>query len=235
MIKFSVLGSGSKGNATYIYIDGHHFLVDCGFTKPGLKKRLAHINRNVDDIEGVFITHTHNDHIKPWIKSEGLVVTAPEKDGVAPETKTIIHPKVSKFDLSHDSPCVGYTFIDNDGNKLAIVSDTGCVPEEAIEQMFDCTALLIETNYDIDNLITCNYPVERVDRIASTNGHLRNECAAEVVEMVACDKLKYLVGIHLSSSNNHPDLARFCLKSAGTGAEVVISDQKVPTKLMVMM
>jgi len=224
MIKIVVLGSGSKGNSTYIDVDGKKILLDCGFTKIATKKRLATIGRVVEDIEGVFVTHDHKDHCSPWIFKENLVIDNLEE-----------YPFISRFLLSHDSECFGYTVQDKAGNKVALLTDTGCIPEEVIPHLYGCSAILIETNYDVDMLVDAPYPTELLERIASNEGHLRNECAAELIELVACEKLQYIVGLHLSSNNNHPDLIRFCMDSIKTGAEVIISEQKKPSKMITLM
>lgn len=226
MIKLVVLGSGSKGNSTYIEVDGQKWLIDCGFTKIQTKKRLATIGRTIEELEGVLITHDHKDHTSPWLINENMIIT--ELAGTPFES----------FDLSHDAPCVGYTAVDNDGNKIGLVADTGCIPEEVVGKLFGCAVIIVETNYDVDSLAVGKYPIELLERIASTDGHLRNECAAELVEMVAWDGLKYVVGMHLSSSNNHLDLVRFCLNTAVhgiEGAEVIVSEQKTPTKMITIL
>lgn len=223
MIKIVVLGSGSDGNATYIDIDNRRFLIDCGFTKIATTKRLATFGRTIDDIEGVLITHDHKDHMSPWLIKENRIIT------------DLDSTPFTSFALSHDAPCLGYTCTDKNGNKVGIVSDTGCIPEEAIAHLFDCTVILIETNYDVDMLARGKYPTELLERIASHEGHCRNECAAELVEVVACSKLKHIICMHLSKSNNHPDLVRFTMNSIGTGAEVIISEQKTPTKMVTIL
>ena len=229
-----VLGSGSKGNCIFVNVDGSQFLIDCGFTKKETAKRLDTIGRSVKDIEQVFITHDHGDHCAAWVKKEELVVNC---HGLI--IFNYWHGKYSirAFPLSHDSGSgsVGYTIKDSSGNKVAVIMDTGCIPEEVIHHLFDCSAILIETSYDIDMLVAGKYPTELQERIASDTGHLRNECAAELVEAVSCEKLKHIVCLHLSESNNHPDLARFCMESVKTGAEVVVSDQKKPSKMIVIM
>lgn len=224
MIKLVVLGSGSDGNATYIDIDGKKYLVDCGFTKPATKKRLATFGRTIEELEGVIISHDHKDHVSPWLVRDNMIIT------------DLTGTPFKSFSLSHDAACLGYTATDKDGNKVGIVSDTGVIPEEAVGELFDCAILLCETNYDVDMLARGKYPIELLERIASEQGHCRNECAAELVEMVVCDKLKYVVCMHLSRSNNHPDLARFCMESvlrgAGSKAEVLVSEQKTPTRMV---
>lgn len=223
VLKIVVLGSGSSGNATYIDIDGHRFLVDCGFTRPATAKRLATFGRSIEDIEGVLVSHDHKDHVSPWLVKAGLIIT------------DLSRTPFTSFDLSHDAPCLGFTATDSAGNKVAIISDTGCIPDEAIAHLFDCSAILIETNYDVFTLALGKYPQERMERIASAEGHLRTECAAELVEAVACEKLKHIICMHLSSSNNHPDLVRFCMNSVGTGAEVIITEQKQPSRMITIL
>lgn len=225
MIKLAVLGSGSAGNSTFIDIDGRKFLIDCGFTKIQTKKRLSTIGRTIEELEGVLVSHDHKDHTSPWLVKENKIIT--ELAGTPFES----------FQLSHDAPCLGYTAVDKAGNKVGVVSDTGCIPEEAIGHLFGCAVLLVETNYDVDMLAVGKYPTELLERIASEEGHCRNECAAELVECVAWDGLKYVVGMHLSRSNNHPDLVQFCLKTAvhGTGAEVLVSEQKTPTRMITIL
>lgn len=229
-IKLCVLGSGSKGNAIYFNVDGHQFLVDAGFTKKETAKRLAMIGREIKDIERVFVTHDHKDHLSPWVVKEGLMVEWTEGKNLF-NHQTL---NVFRFPLSHDSGSgsVGYVVSDKDGNKVTIALDTGCIPEEVLPFFFDANAILIETNYDVDMLSVGKYPVELLERIASDKGHLRNECASEVVELASWHGLEYVVCLHLSASNNNPTFARFCMESIGTKAEVIVSDQKNPTKMM---
>jgi len=240
MIKFCVLGSGSKGNAVFFNVDGRQFLIDCGFTKKETAKRLELIGKEIKDIEKVFVTHDHGDHSAPWIKIDGLLAPVPSTfgDGVQCEWN-LGGCKIQSFPLSHDGAhSVGYIIRDIDENKIAIIMDTGCIPEEALGQMFDCAAIMIETNYSVEMLINSPYPTELQERISSDVGHLRDQCAAEAVEIVAWPGLKYVVAMHLSSNCINPVLAKFELESAlrdSPGCEVVISDQKKLSKMMVIM
>ena len=68
MIRFKSLGSGSTGNATVIQARGGaggatHLLVDCGLGIRALDKRLAQAGMLADQIDAIFITHEHADHI----------------------------------------------------------------------------------------------------------------------------------------------------------------------------
>lgn len=236
-IKLCVLGSGSSGNAIYFNVDGRQFLVDCGFSMKETAKRLAMIGRDISDVEKVFVTHDHMDHCHAWIKKAGLVAGIPAGEkGYVGE----LLPAMKWFPLSHDSGSgsVGYTITDIVGNKVAVVMDTGCIPEEILPNLFDCAIIVIETNYSIEMLVNSPYHVDLQERIASDKGHLRDECAAEAVGASAWPGLKYVVAVHLSRTCINETLARFELESAlrdvCPGCEVVVSSQKEVTKIMVI-
>lgn len=224
MIRFCVLGSGSKGNSVFVEVGGESILVDAGFNKKETTRRLALINRSYKDIAVAVVTHCHIDH---WCDNHRFPFAIP---------KTMV---ISTFGVSHDVTCRGYAISDRCGNKLVIVPDTGCVTDSMLANMIDANAIIIETNYDIDMLAGNQfYGSELLDRIASVSGHLRNECAAEAVEAVAWKGLKYVVGWHLSERNNNPELVRqlleFSVKNNAPECEVVVSGQHEPTKIMTL-
>lgn len=225
MIKYSVLGSGSSGNSVYFNVDGNHFLIDCGFSKKELNRRLNLIGRSTEDIRACLISHHHGDHFKKWVEKEGWL-------------RNRVNNIVTPFLLNHDSECYGHVIQDHHGHKVGIISDTGCVPEEALKHLWHCSALLIETNYDVDLLVNGKYSTEQQERISSDTGHLMNEDAAAVVECLAWPGLEQVVGMHMSANNNRPELVRFCLQTAlhreAPGCEVVISEQAGPTKIKVI-
>ena len=62
-IRVSVLGSGSRGNATFIRTDKVRLLIDCGLGPRTLANRLRTIGEDPDQIDVVLITHEHTDHV----------------------------------------------------------------------------------------------------------------------------------------------------------------------------
>lgn len=62
MIKFTVLGSGSTGNAVLISSERTNVLVDAGLSAREILKRLAAVGIDPADIDAVLITHEHSDH-----------------------------------------------------------------------------------------------------------------------------------------------------------------------------
>lgn len=67
MIRFCSLGSGSTGNATVVEASGGitttRLLVDAGFSMRELELRLARAGLDPTDLDAVFVTHEHSDHI----------------------------------------------------------------------------------------------------------------------------------------------------------------------------
>ncbi len=63
-MRFSVLASGSTGNAFYVETERERLLVDAGLSGKQLEQLFAHIDRHIQDVTGVLVTHEHSDHIK---------------------------------------------------------------------------------------------------------------------------------------------------------------------------
>src|SRR6476620_12100071 len=58
------LGSGSSGNAYYFESDGTSILVDAGLGARETRKRLDLVDRNIEHVKAMVITHEHYDHIR---------------------------------------------------------------------------------------------------------------------------------------------------------------------------
>ena len=65
MINYSItsLYSGSKGNSVLIESDNAKILIDAGKSARALCNSLVEIGKSIDEIDAIFITHEHNDHI----------------------------------------------------------------------------------------------------------------------------------------------------------------------------
>src|SRR5437867_12596828 len=61
-ITLSVLGSGSRGNATFIKTEQIRLLIDAGMSRKEIGKRLESIGEDPDGIDAVLVTHEHSDH-----------------------------------------------------------------------------------------------------------------------------------------------------------------------------
>ncbi len=61
-MRFTVLGSGSTGNAVLISSEKANVLVDAGMSAREILRRLGEVGVDHADLDGVLITHEHSDH-----------------------------------------------------------------------------------------------------------------------------------------------------------------------------
>lgn len=65
-MKICVYQSGSSGNCTLIRTNKLNILIDCGISKKSLLDNLCQSNLELNDIDYIFFTHEHTDHIKSF-------------------------------------------------------------------------------------------------------------------------------------------------------------------------
>jgi ribonuclease BN (tRNA processing enzyme) len=63
-LRFTVLASGSAGNASLVETDGFGVLIDAGLGPRQLGARLAAVGLSWASVHAVLLTHTHSDHWK---------------------------------------------------------------------------------------------------------------------------------------------------------------------------
>lgn len=61
-MEFTVLGSGSAGNASFVRADGFGVLIDVGFGPRQMESRLRSAGLTWEHVQAVLLTHTHGDH-----------------------------------------------------------------------------------------------------------------------------------------------------------------------------
>lgn len=62
-MKFTLLGSGSTGNAILIATERTRVLIDAGLSVREATRRLNAMGVDVADLDGIVITHEHSDHV----------------------------------------------------------------------------------------------------------------------------------------------------------------------------
>jgi phosphoribosyl 1,2-cyclic phosphodiesterase len=115
--------------------------------------------------------------------------------------------RVESFATPHDAAeSVAYT-VRCGSKKLGHITDLGRITPQVIEKLQNCDTLLVESNHDERMLVDGYYPWPLKQRIQSDVGHLSNNACADLLRQVKHDALKTVVLMHLSESNNHPELA----------------------------
>lgn len=246
MIRFCSLGSGSTGNATLVEAsDGTRttrVLVDCGFTLRQLSVRLARHGLAPNDLDAVFVTHEHTDHVGcatalarrhglPLWMSEGTWRAATRaaapiatlhiaRDG---EPIAIGALELRPFAVPHDAAePLQLTFSDGQ-RRLGILTDLGHGTARVVERLRHCDALLLECNHDATMLESGAYPFFLKRRIGGPVGHLANAQAAAILEQCRHSGLRHVVAAHLSQQNNRPELASVAIADVlGTAASDVV-------------
>lgn len=61
-MRFTVLGSGSTGNAILITAGKTKILVDAGLSAKEILRRLALVGESCEDLSAILLTHEHSDH-----------------------------------------------------------------------------------------------------------------------------------------------------------------------------
>ena len=234
--------SSSKANCTYIESGGKGFIVDIGCSYKALCDGLLLAGRTVSDINAVFITHEHSDHIAglqmltkkldiPVYASAGtlnMIVSKGKADKNADLrliddiTNAPVNVTAAAFHTPHDSAeSTDYTFYDGE-SKIAVCTDLGHITPEVRENLLGCRFVLLEANYDPEMLTrNLNYPYQLRQRIRSDRGHLSNgDCAAFARELIRAGTVSLLLG-HLSQNNNTPELALRTVESALSAAGAV--------------
>ncbi len=248
MLRFKNLGSGSAGNATLVEASSGvcttRLLVDCGLNQKTLLERLALAGVAAEQIDAVFITHEHSDHIgsarqfarrfqTPLWMSQGTfdacfdrasdsLFDATPKPGPAgwfhcakdAQTIDLGELQITPFTVPHDAREPLQMRCSDGASHLGILTDLGHATPHVLEHLAVCDALLLECNHDADLLAGGRYPPFLKNRVGGQFGHLSNAQSAAIAARLNHAGLKHVVAAHLSRLNNRPDLARVALSGA---------------------
>jgi phosphoribosyl 1,2-cyclic phosphodiesterase len=235
-MRFRNLGSGSGGNATLVEasqgITNTRVLIDAGFSERELTRRLGIAGCTPADVDAIFITHEHGDHVGrsvsfarrhriPLITSRGTWRAIGCEDFEASllrlarsgEAIALGDLELQPFAVPHDANEPLQLVLSDGAVRLGIVTDLGSAPAAVAEALRGCQALLLECNHDEAMLRSGPYPPSLQRRILGTHGHLSNEAAADLLSRGRHIGLGSIVAAHLSEKNNSPALARKALAS----------------------
>ena len=247
-MRFCSLGSGSTGNATVVEarsgVGTSRLLIDSGFSLRELDLRLARAGLRPDDIDAVFVTHEHGDHIGcavTFARRHGLAlwmsrgtwraIGEPESDGLLQFARdgqaiAVGDLQVIPYTVTHDAQEPLQLRCSDGARRLGILTDVGSITPHLVANLQGCDALLLECNHDTGLLAASRYPAFLKERIGGRFGHLSNDTAAQILDACRHAGLRHLVAAHLSEQNNRPDLARAALARVcgAAPADIVVAD-----------
>ncbi|CAG9622908.1 MBL fold metallo-hydrolase [Sutcliffiella rhizosphaerae] len=245
-LHFSVLASGSTGNAIYVATDQHSLLIDAGLSGKKMQELFDKIGKKMEDLSGILVTHEHSDHIKglgvlarkyklpiyanekTWQAMDGLVGLIPTEQKFTFEIeqiKTFGNLDVQSFGVSHDAAEPMFYSFHNGEKKVVVITDTGYVSDRMKGIISNADAYVFESNHDVQMLQMGHYPWSIKRRILSDVGHVSNEDAALAMADVMGDKTKRIYLAHLSQDNNMKDLARMSVEQTLTTKDIVVGEQ----------
>jgi phosphoribosyl 1,2-cyclic phosphodiesterase len=247
-MRFSNLGSGSSGNSTLVEAgpagQPTRLLVDCGFSMRELGRRLALRGVELGQIDAVFVTHEHGDHV-------GCALTLARRHGVrlcmsagtwaalrqevepaslhllaCGDTLDVGALQLKPFAVPHDAREPLQLRVHDGQHHLGLLTDLGEAPDSVAQALAGCDALLLEANHDREMLAAGPYPWVLKRRISGRFGHLENSLSAALLRRLHHGGLRHVVAAHLSRQNNSPELAAQALAGAlGTAAQdIVVAD-----------
>lgn len=236
MIRFKSLGSGSSGNATVVQASGDgratHLLIDCGLGIRQLDKRLAMAGMLAGQVDAIFITHEHSDHVGcarqlalreriPVWMSHGTwsAIGKPDFEGLLRIACDEVDIEIGglqilPFTVPHDAREPLQLTCGDGQRRLGVATDMGHASSHVLQQLAGCDTLLLECNHDPDLLAASTYPPFLKRRVGGAYGHLANAAAAAIAAALRPSGLQQVVAAHLSEQNNRPALARDALAAA---------------------
>ena len=244
-LRVCVLGSGSKGNCTYVESPEARILIDAGLSAREIERRLHQVDRSPAELDGVMISHEHSDHIHgvgalarryklpvyanhaTWQRAQHLVGRVNEVHefctGSPFRLKDLL---IDPFSLPHDADDpVAFRLVWR-RRSLAVVTDLGFPSQLVRERLRGCHLLLLESNHDESMLKAGPYPWPLKQRIGGKSGHLSNVQSSQLLREVLHDELEHVILGHLSEINNRPDLAclvaQDSLGSRGTQVSIAL-------------
>ncbi|MBT2304485.1 MBL fold metallo-hydrolase [Variovorax paradoxus] len=246
MLRFRSLGSGSTGNATLVEATSggrtSRLLVDCGFGLRQLDARLARAGLAACDIDAVFVTHEHGDHIgcahalsrrdrlQVWMSEGTWLATGARdfegrlglaRDGADIQVGDIL---VQPFTVPHDAREPLQLRCTDGARSLGVLTDLGHATPYVLARLMGLDALLLEFNHDSDMLAGSAYPPFLKLRVGGNYGHLSNAAAASIARAVHHGGLRHLLAAHLSEQNNRPEIVRRAMAEAlGAGEHEMLT------------
>lgn len=222
-MKICTLSSGSTGNSIFVQSDSSKILIDCGLTGKLAVSLLNSINVKPEELDAIFVTHEHSDHIKgigvlsrkydipilanekTWMAMRGSIGKIDPKNIFVFKSNsffTFRDMDVQNISTYHDAIDPVFFIFYQREQKISILTDTGIITNHMIDSIRNSDVLVLESNHDLDMLKTGPYPYHLKQRILGEHGHLSNDTSADIMKEIVRGNGEKLILGHLSKTNN---------------------------------
>jgi phosphoribosyl 1,2-cyclic phosphodiesterase len=185
VMKFTVLGSGSTGNAVLISTEKTRVLVDAGLSAKEILRRLNEVGESGENLDGVMITHEHGDHaggLRVLMKhlkcpvfisgeTKNAYFSTRKGNDESQKRRDALRDKSVEIDSGNDfrigdidfhpfsvphDAADNFGFVaESKGVKIATLWDFGHVTTLIKDKLRNCDAIVIESNHSKDMLTAC--------------------------------------------------------------------------------
>jgi len=214
-MEISVIASGSNGNCCLVEDKDVSVLIDAGKSGSEIETRMRRLGKSLEDVDGIVITHGHNDHISSagvLSRRFGIPVYMTKEvysgarlgrfeSRIFSGDFKVNGLKVKPVVTSHNVSSCGFVV-----GKFGYFTDTGRITKQMKKVIPGLNSILLESNHDVGMVHNGHYPAFLKKWILSDEGHLSNDNASSIIQEKGKNLSFVLLG-HLSGNHNTSDIA----------------------------
>ena len=193
--KYSILASGSSGNCFYLETAQKKILVDAGLSGKKITSLLCEIDRKPEDLDAIFVTHEHKDHIHGvgvLARKYHLDIYANEETWQAMDAalgqidvsqkhifemgtvKTFGDLDIESFGVSHDAAAPQFYRFMKDNKSFVLLTDTGYVSDRMAGIVENADGYLIENITSKPSYVVFLQPIYVKNKFITIKNYIDN-------------------------------------------------------------